>query len=210
MLLAACKSLGKLAPKRRCGRPGPTGPPGASVGGGGGRLSQRRTYGPAWEAKCWLVNTNMYNALCMLSGIDITWLAPVGNVVSISVEDQVDLACECVVTTLRLRHGSEPVVDAVCNARIAPLVAAMDATRINFRGQFGRSRMLLQNRGQRLHPCRQKGSGCGGKSWRRGHFVSRHWPTRPSHSTMFPRRRCRPLRRSMTSSKPAVLGGAGS
>lgn len=51
-LLAGCKSLGMLARELCCGRSGPKGNVGASPGGGGRKLSPSRTWRPALVARC--------------------------------------------------------------------------------------------------------------------------------------------------------------
>ncbi|CAN0205297.1 unnamed protein product, partial [Pylaiella littoralis] len=83
-----------------------------------------------------------------LSGIDITWFVPVGNAVSISVEDQFDLACSSVVTFLRYdgSRGDDFGADARCDARLAPLEAAMDRARKGFRAALRRLQDVLEDR----------------------------------------------------------------
>lgn len=120
------------------------------------------------------VKTQTYNAFRMLSGPGITWFVPVRDVVSISVEDQVHLACAYMVTTLPFGYGDDLVADVASIARIAPLVAGKDAVRLGFRGELRFLQGAHGRRGQRLRQFHQKRPGCGGESWHHGCFVFPH------------------------------------
>lgn len=156
------------------------------------------------------VNTNIYNTFHMLLGIDITYFAPVGNAVSIMVGGQFDLACACVVTLLKFGYSDDVVTDAACDARIAPLVAAMDAARLNYEAELRPVQDILEESSSRsaFAPIPWKDFPVWGKSLRRGSFVFLPWTIRPSHSPIFLRRPCWPLRRFTAVSNPAVLGFA--
>ncbi|CAN0034489.1 unnamed protein product, partial [Pylaiella littoralis] len=96
------------------------------------------------------VNARIFSVFRSLSGINITSFAPVGNAASISVEDHFDLACSSVMTLLTYGpRGDDIGVDARCDARLAPLGAAMDVARKGFRAELRPLQDLLSQQDKR-------------------------------------------------------------